>query len=141
MKHKNILRATLLAASLSLGFMAPAQPDLKIGVVLSLTGPASGLGSPVNTGFELWPDTGGGENITLVTLEHGSEPARAQKNVQQLISEDKVDVINGSSTTTPTLATGEAADECAVVQHADSSAELPQAKGTWTFRPPHAPAD
>src|SRR5690606_14553720 len=96
MKQKNIMRATLLAASLSLGFMAPAQADIKIGVVLSLTGPASGLGIPVNTGFELWPDTVGGEKVTFVTLDDASDPARAQRNVQRLISEDKVDVIIGS---------------------------------------------
>ncbi|WP_397475507.1 ABC transporter substrate-binding protein [Pusillimonas sp.] len=140
MKHKNIMRATLLAASLSLGFMAPAQADIKIGVVLSLTGPASGLGIPVNTGFELWPDTVGGEKVTFITLDDASDPARAQRNVQRLISEDKVDVIIGSSTTTPAIAMGEAAAEGQTVQLAAAPAEFPEGKGTWTFRLPQSTA-
>lgn len=140
MKQKNIMRATLLAASLSLGFMAPAQADIKIGVVLSLTGPASGLGIPVNTGFELWPDTVGGEKVTFVTLDDASDPARAQRNVQRLITEDKVDVIIGSSTTTPAIAMGEAAAEGKTVQLAAAPAEFPEGKGTWTFRLPQSTA-
>lgn len=138
MKHKNILRATLLAASLSLGFMPAAQADIKVGVVLSLTGPASGLGIPVNTGFELWPETVGGEKVTFITLDDGSDPARAQKNVQRLITEDKVDVIIGSSTTTPAIAMGEAAAEGQTVQLAAAPAEFPEGKGTWTFRLPQS---
>lgn len=129
---KTTLRATLLAASLAL-IAGPAQADMKIGVVLSLTGPASGLGIPVNTGFELWPATVGGEKVTFVTLDDASDPARAQKNVQRLISEDKVDVIIGSSTTTPAIAMGEAAAEGKTVQLAAAPAEFPAGKGQWTF--------
>lgn len=132
---KTTLRATLLAASLAL-IAGPAQADMKIGVVLSLTGPASGLGIPVNTGFELWPETVGGEKVTFITLDDASDPARAQKNVQRLISEDKVDVIIGSSTTTPAIAMGEAAAEGKTVQLAASPAEFPAGKGTWTYALP-----
>ncbi len=132
---KTTLRATLLAASLAL-IAGPAQADLKIGVVLSLTGPASGLGIPVNTGFELWPETVGGEKVTFVTLDDATDPARAQKNAQRLISEDKVDLIIGSSTTTPAIAMGEVAAEGKTVQLAASPAEFPAGKGTWTYALP-----
>lgn len=130
---KKVWCATLLATSLSLGVLPAAQADIKVGVVLSLTGPASGLGIPVNSGFELWPDTVGGEKVSFVTLDDTSDPAKAQKNVQRLISEDKVDVIIGSSTTTPSIAMGEAAAEGKTVQLAAAPAEFPAGKGTWTF--------
>src|SRR5690606_19337567 len=114
--------------------------ELTVGVVLSLTGPASGLGIPVNTGFALWPETGGGEKVKFITLDDGSDPAKAQKNVQRLISEDTVDVIVGSSTTTPAIALGEAAAEGQTVQLAAAPAEFPEGKGTWTFRLPQSTA-
>ncbi|MDX3893941.1 ABC transporter substrate-binding protein [Pusillimonas sp.] len=140
MINKKLWRATLLAASLGLGAAPAAHADLTIGVVLSLTGPASGLGIPVNTGFALWPETVGGEKVKFITLDDGSDPAKAQKNVQRLISEDKVDVIIGSSTTTPAIAMGEAAAEGQTVQLAAAPAEFPEGKGTWTFRLPQSTA-
>src|SRR5690606_8110937 len=75
-----------------------------------------------------------------MTLDDGSDPAKAQKNVQRLISEDTVDVIVGSSTTTPAIALGEAAAEGQTVQLAAAPAEFPAGKGTWTFRPPQSTA-
>jgi len=132
-------RATLLAVSLSLA-ATQAQADITIGVDLSLTGPASGLGIPVNTGFALWPDNIAGEKIKFITLDDGSDPAKAQKNAQRLISEDKVDVIIGSSTTTPAIAMGEVAAAGQTVQLAAAPAEFPEGKGTWTFRLPQSTA-
>lgn len=136
---KNILKTTVLATALSLGMVSgPALAEIKIGVVLSLTGPASGLGIPVNTGFALWPDNINGEKITFITLDDGSDPARAQKNVEKLVTEDKVDLIIGSSTTTPAIAMGEVAAAAKTVQLAAAPAEFPEGKGTWTFRLPQS---
>ncbi len=136
---KLVLRATLLAATLALA-TGPAHADITIGVDLSLTGPASGLGIPVNTGFALWPETVGGQKVRFITLDDRSDPAQAQKNAQRLITEDKVDVIIGSSTTTPAIAMGEAAAEGQTVQLAAAPAEFPEGKGTWTFRLPQSTA-
>ncbi len=136
---KRILKTSLLAAALGLGMASgSALAEIKIGVVLSLTGPASGLGIPVNTGFALWPDNINGEKITFVTLDDGSDPARAQKNVEKLVNEDKVDLIIGSSTTTPAIAMGEVAAAAKTVQLAAAPAEFPEGKGTWTFRLPQS---
>lgn len=135
---KKVFHATLLAASLSLVAMQPANADITIGVDLSLTGPASGLGIPVNTNFALWPDNIAGEKIKFITLDDGSDPAKAQKNAQRLISEDHVDVIIGSSTTTPAIAMGEVAQTGKTLQLAVSPAEFPPGKGTWTFDLPQS---
>jgi len=138
---KTMIRTAMSLASLltALALTAgSAQAEIKIGVVLSLTGPASGLGIPVNTGFALWPDTLAGEKITFITLDDASDPARAQRNAQRLISEDKVDIIIGSSTTTPAIAMGEAAAQGQTVQLAASPAEFPAGKGSWTFNLPQS---
>ncbi|HLS51179.1 MAG TPA: ABC transporter substrate-binding protein [Burkholderiaceae bacterium] len=140
---KKLFRSTLLAAalSLSLGAATTAQAesdDVTVGVSLSLTGPASGLGIPVNTGFKLWPEKVGGESIKFIVLDDASDPAQAQKNAERLISDYKVDVIIGSSTTTPAIAMGETAAEGETVQLAASPAIFPEGKGTWTFRLPQS---
>lgn len=136
---KKVFHATLLAAAL--GFtVTQANAEITIGVDLSLTGPASGLGIPVNSGFALWPDNIAGEKIKFITLDDGSDPAKAQKNAQRLTSEDHVDVIIGSSTTTPAIAMGEVAAESKTVQLAAAPAEFPEGKGTWTFRLPQSTA-
>ncbi|ROT44338.1 ABC transporter substrate-binding protein [Pusillimonas sp. NJUB218] len=136
---KRMLKGTLLATALGMALATgPALAEIKIGVVLSLTGPASGLGIPVNTGFALWPDNIAGEKINFITLDDGSDPAKAQKNAEKLITEDKVDLIIGSSTTTPAIAMGEVAAAGKTVQLAAAPAEFPEGKGSWTFRLPQS---
>ena len=145
MTSKKIWRATLLAASLSLGALPAAQAELTVGVVLSLTGPASGLGIPVNTGFALWPETVGGEKVKFITLDDGSDPAKAQKNVQRLISEDKVDVMVGSTITPNSLAMVDVAAETGtpVVSMAASAVivEPQDVKKRWAFKTPQNDAE
>ncbi len=95
------LMATLAVAA---GGLAPlAQADINVGVTLSATGPAASLGIPEKNTFELLPTTIGGQKINWIVLDDGSDTTKAVTNTKKLISEDKVDVIVGS-TITPELA-------------------------------------
>ena len=49
------IKKTLLAAAAALLVSGPALADINIGVSLSLTGPGSGLGIPMQNQFKLWP--------------------------------------------------------------------------------------
>ncbi|MFX7870848.1 hypothetical protein ABTK02_23035, partial [Acinetobacter baumannii] len=64
MKTKLAIKAGVLAAMLACA--GAAQAELTIGVVMSLTGPGSGLGIPAKNGFALWPETIGGEKVKLI---------------------------------------------------------------------------
>ncbi|MES1265491.1 MAG: branched-chain amino acid ABC transporter substrate-binding protein, partial [Variovorax sp.] len=44
-----------LAAALALALFGAAHADITVGVVLPLTGPASGLGIPIKNQLALWP--------------------------------------------------------------------------------------
>ena len=103
MEMKTIYRAALLATALTVA-ASQAQADITIGVSLPLTGPASGLGIPSKNGLALWPDNIAGEKVKLVVLDDASDPSQASKNAKRLISEDKVDVILGSSATASAIA-------------------------------------
>jgi len=116
-----IFKATLLASALAMaGVAASAHAELRIGVIMSLTGPGSGLGIPAKNGFALWPDSIGGEKIKLIILDDATDPTQASKNASRLIAEDKVDLIIGSATVPPTLAIAAVALENQTVQLAIS---------------------
>ena len=139
MKMKSAIRTTLLASALAL-FGSQAQADLTVGVVMPLTGPASGLGIPTKNGFDLWPDTIAGEKVKLIVLDDASDPTQASKNARRLITEDKVDLLIGSSATPAAMAMAEVAAEGQTVQLASSPVVLPEGKGAWTFRLPQSNA-
>lgn len=139
MKMKSAIRVTLLTSALALA-ASQAQADITIGVSMPLTGPASGLGIPTKNGFALWPDTIAGEKVKLVVLDDASDPTQASKNARRLITEDKVDLIIGSSATPAAMAMAEVAAEGQTVQLASSPVVLPEGKGTWTFRLPQSNA-
>ena len=77
----------LLAAGLVASVAMSARAELTIGVVVSLTGPASGLGIPVNFGFKLWPDTIGGEKVKMIVLDDATDPSTGVKNARRLVTE------------------------------------------------------
>jgi branched-chain amino acid transport system substrate-binding protein len=93
----------LCAAALVLA-AAAARADINIGVTLSATGPAASLGIPERNTFELLPQTIGGQKINWTILDDGSDTTRAVTNTRKLITEDKVDVIIGSTVTPNSLA-------------------------------------
>lgn len=98
------LRTTLLAA-LGLAFAATAaQAEIKVGVVLSATGPAASLGIPEKNTIALLPTTIGGEKVSYIVLDDASDTTTAVKNARKLVAEDKVDVIVGTTTSPASLA-------------------------------------
>ena len=133
---KTILK--VLAAGVVASVAMSARAELTIGVVLSLTGPASGLGIPVNNGFKLWPDTIGGEKVKMIVLDDATDPSTGVKNARRLVTDDKVDVILGSSTTPISVAMADVASESGTLQIAISPPPLPPGKDTWTFRMAHS---
>ena len=88
--------ATVLATSMA----AAAQP-LKIGISLSLTGDFADPGKAAQRGYELWADqvnkAGGilGRQVELKIVNDASSPDQVVTNYQNLITQDKVDIVFG----------------------------------------------
>lgn len=99
--------STLLAAGL-------ARADIHIGVTLSLTGPGASLGIPAENALKLWTGDMAGEKVRFTVLNDGTDSTTAAKNAQKLITEEKVDLILGSSLTPPSLAVVETAGQAGV---------------------------
>ncbi len=128
----------ILAAATALLAHGAALADLTVGVVLPLTGPASGLGIPMGNAVKMWPVTIGGEKVKVIVLDDATDPTKGVQAARRLISEDKVDVIVGSGATPVAIPIADVASESKTVQLALSPVGLPPGKDGWTFRLPQS---
>jgi len=92
------LNKTLLALA-ALCAATLAHADVNVGVTLSATGPAASLGIPQKNTIALMPTNIGGQKINYIVLDDASDTTIAVSNTRKLITENKVDVILGSTTT------------------------------------------
>jgi branched-chain amino acid transport system substrate-binding protein len=87
-----------LAALLAIG-PAAAQDKIKIGVIVTLSGPAAALGGQVRDGFTLAvKDLGGkmgGRDVEVVVADDELKPDAAVTKVKGLLERDKVDFVVG----------------------------------------------
>ncbi|HMM54087.1 MAG TPA: ABC transporter substrate-binding protein [Candidatus Desulfobacillus sp.] len=131
---------TLFAALLSVGAVSLAHADITVGVTVSATGPAASLGIPEKNTVALMPATIGGEKVNYIVLDDGSDTTTAVKNVRKLTSEDKVDIILGSSTTPVSLAmidpVAEAQTPMISMAAGAAIVEPVDAKKHWVFKTP-----
>lgn len=101
----SLLFKGLAACTLSLGCLSVQAADtIKIGSVVSATGPAAFLGDPQVKTLEMYVDSinqaGGvnGKQLELITYDDGSDAGKANSFAKRLIHNDEVDVIIGGST-------------------------------------------
>jgi branched-chain amino acid transport system substrate-binding protein len=129
---------TLLAAAVTLLATGAALADVNVGVVLSLTGPGSGLGIPMQNQMKMWPQQVAGEKVNLIILDDASDPGKGVSNAKRLMSEDKVDLIIGSCLTPVAAAMAPVTAEGKTVQLAASPVGVPPGQDQWLFRLPQS---
>ena len=118
----------------------PTRADINVGVTLSATGPAASLGIPEKNTFELLPTTIAGQKINWIVLDDGSDTTKAVTNTKKLISEDKVDVIVGSTITPNSLAMIDVVSEAETPMISMSASarivDPSNPKTKWVFKTP-----
>jgi branched-chain amino acid transport system substrate-binding protein len=108
---------SVLALALALASPAGAAEELKIGALLSITGPAAFLGAPEARTLEMLTEQvnarGGiaGHKVKLIVKDTGASPEKAVSFARQLIDEEKVFAILGPSTSGETMAVKGIAEE------------------------------
>lgn len=88
--------ALALAAALS---ASTAFAQIRIGLMVSATGPTSAIGIPQRNTGDILPRTIGGARVEYISLEDGGDTTRAVQNAKKLIEEDHIDALIGPSTT------------------------------------------
>src|SRR6201988_477695 len=113
---KAFLSAATLALALALpGAGASAQTnEITIGISLTTTGPGAALGIPERNALEFVAKEIGGVPLKVIVLDDGGDPTSATTNARRFVTESKADVIIGSSTTPPTLAVSNVANEAGI---------------------------
>ncbi|PZP53027.1 MAG: branched-chain amino acid ABC transporter substrate-binding protein [Agrobacterium fabrum] len=127
-------------------FMASqAFAEIKVGAILSLTGPAASLGIPVKNTIDILPRKVAGEDVRYIVLDDASDPSAAVRAAKKLIEEEKVDIIFGPSVTPTSLAVVEVVGpgKTAMVSAAGSAVIARPVEGNkqWVFKTaPEEPA-
>jgi branched-chain amino acid transport system substrate-binding protein len=107
---KQTIKKLVVGSALVLGaFGAFAADPIRIGSVLSITGPAAFLGDPELKTLQLYVadinKKGGvlGRPLELVHYDDGSDAGKANGFTKRLIDDDKVDILVGGTTTGATM--------------------------------------
>ena len=131
---------TRLGVALLCAMAFAAQADVNVGVTLSATGPAASLGIPEKNTISLMPKTIGGQKINYIVLDDASDTTAAVSNTRKLISENKVDIVLGSTVTPNSLAMIDvvAEEKVPMISMAASAriVEPMDDKRKWVFKTP-----
>jgi branched-chain amino acid transport system substrate-binding protein len=132
------------ALSVALTFGSPASAEIRIGSVLSTTGPASFLGEPERQTLELYVSkinaAGGinGERIKLISYDDASDANQSRTFATRLVEEDKVDFVVAGSGTGYSLAMLPIFEEAKIpFISLSGGVEIVEPVRKWVFKPPH----
>jgi branched-chain amino acid transport system substrate-binding protein len=147
MGKKGMVLGILITLLLPGAFAGAAEP-IKIGAILSVTGPASFLGAPEARTLEMLVEEqnkkGGilGRKIELIVKDSGASPEKAFSFAKQLIEEEKVFAIIGPSTSGESMKIKSVAEEGKTLLLSCAAAEVivnPVAK--YVFKTPQSDKD
>jgi branched-chain amino acid transport system substrate-binding protein len=130
---KGMISAAAAAVLLAAASPALAQSgEITVGVTISATGPAAALGIPIKNTIELLPTEIGGTKVKVIQLDDAGDSTTATTNARRLITESKVDVLIGSSTTPPTIAVSTVANEAAIPHFTLAPMPVNEARAKWS---------
>ncbi len=118
--NKSIKKLAAGAVLILGAFSAFAADPIKIGSVLSVTGPAAFLGDPELKTLQMYVEDinkkGGvlGRPLELVHYDDGSDAGKANGFTKRLIEDDKVDVLVGGTTTGATMSAAPLVDKAGI---------------------------
>ena len=114
----------------------PLHADIVIGVSVSTSGPGASLGVHVANTFAILPKTIAGEPVRYLLLDDASDPTTGAKNARKFATEDKVDIIIGSSAVPVAIAQGGVASEARIPFIALCPIAIDAAKQPFLFTVP-----
>ncbi|MBK7080017.1 MAG: ABC transporter substrate-binding protein [Betaproteobacteria bacterium] len=96
------IRTAVLLCLLALSTAVTAQ--VRVGLMVSATGPTTAIGIPQKNTGDLLPKKIGDATVEYIQYDDGGDTTRAVQNVKKLLQEHRVDAIIGPSTTPNALA-------------------------------------
>jgi branched-chain amino acid transport system substrate-binding protein len=135
-------KAFLSAAALVLTLALPGSPavaetsEITIGITITTTGPAAALGIPERNALEFVPKEIAGVPLKVIVLDDGGDPTNATTNARRFVTESKADIIMGSSTTPPSVAVSNVANEAGIPHFGLAPFPITPERAKWSVDMP-----
>ena len=110
--------------------------EITIGITISTTGPAAALGIPLRNALDFVPKEIGGMPLKVIVLDDGGDPTTATTNARRFVTESKADIIMGSSTTPPTIAVSNVANEAGIPHFGLAPFPITPERAKWSVAMP-----
>jgi branched-chain amino acid transport system substrate-binding protein len=130
------MQARLFAAVTALGLLgasAPAQAQIKIGAILSISGATASMGVGYKGAFDFFPAEIAGQKVEYIIRDDATDASTAFTIAQKMISEDHVDAFIGPSLTASDAAVAPLANQAHVPMLAMAPYEYDPTKQPYTF--------
>ena len=138
MNYKNLM---ILASLFACG---SALAEVKVGIILSETGPAASVGATQLRTVGILPSKLGGQQVQYIVLDDASDPSQAVKDAHKLIDERQIDVLIGPSLSPSSLALLDivASAETPMISLAGAGAIVSPVdnRRRWVFKTPQSDA-
>lgn len=142
---KTLAKTLAFCAATLLPLMAQAAEPIRIGSVLSVSGPAAFLGDPEAKTLEMYVaqinKQGGvlGREVKLVHYDDGGDASKANGFAKRLIDDDKVDFLVGGTTSGSTMSMVPLAEKAGIpfISLAGAVVIVEPVK-KWVFKTPHS---
>ncbi len=130
------MKAGLIAATTAMGILgvsAAAQAQIKLGAILSISGPAAAMGVGYKGAFDFFPSEIAGQKVEYIIRDDATDANTAFTIAQKMISDDHVDAFIGPSLTASDAAVAPLANQAHVPMIAMAPYEYDPTKQTYTF--------
>jgi branched-chain amino acid transport system substrate-binding protein len=130
------MKTRLLAAAAAvmlLGVTAQARAQIKIGAILSISGPGAAMGVGYKGAFEFFPKEIAGQTVEYIVRDDATDANTAFTIAQKMISEDHIDAFIGPSLTASDAAVAPLANQAHIPMIAMAPYEYDPAQQTYTF--------
>src|SRR3954465_10228874 len=135
---KKLLLAAVALAALALpGSPVMAQSnEIVIGITVTTTGPAAALGIPERNALDFVVKEIVGVPLKVIVLDDGGDPTAATTNARRFVTESKADIIMGSSTTPPSIAVSNVANEANIPHFGLAPFPITPERAKWSVSMP-----
>lgn len=127
------MKAALLATAMGLALTASAQAQIKLGAILSISGPGAAMGVGYKGAFDLFPTEIAGQKVEYIIRDDATDASTGYTIAQKMISEDHIDAFIGPSLTATDAAVAPLANQAKVPMLAMAPYEYDPQKQPYTF--------
>jgi branched-chain amino acid transport system substrate-binding protein len=130
------MKARLFAAAMATGILGASAADqarIKIGAILSISGPAAAMGVGYKGAFDFFPSEIAGQKVEYIIRDDATDANTAFTIAQKMISEDHVDAFIGPSLAASDAAVAPLANQAHIPLIAMAPYEYDPAKQPYTF--------